>query len=145
MQTAFAKAVAVTALVGAILATPGGVLAGGRPGIGVGAYAPGQGPVGAGAFSVGRGAFNQGARFVGRGYRGFYVGGGYPQGGNTAVYNNYRTTAVQVYNQRHDGGFYGGGGVFYGDNGYSRLSPVTNYTPSQHVIYLPDSSPNGGK
>jgi hypothetical protein len=132
------------------LTSPSELVAGGLPAIGVGAFARGQGPVGANGFSIGRETSNQGFRFVGRGYgRGyprFYAGAVAPQVGGAAVYNNARNTAVAVYNQRRDGGFYGGGGVFYGDNGYSRLPPpINNYTPSQHVIYLPDNEPGGGK
>ncbi|KAF2992684.1 hypothetical protein OGR47_06495 [Methylocystis sp. MJC1] len=44
---------------------------------------------------------------------------------------------------RNDGGFYGGGGVFYGDNGYSRVVPVLNYRPSQHVFDLTERPASG--
>jgi hypothetical protein len=44
---------------------------------------------------------------------------------------------------RNDGGFYGGGGVFYGDNGYSRAMPAINARPSQHVFYLPEERAPG--
>lgn len=46
---------------------------------------------------------------------------------------------------RNDGGFYGGGGVFYGDNGYSRIVPVLNYRPSQHVFDLTERPAPGSR
>ncbi len=126
---------------GPAVAGGGGFGGNGRPGVGVGAYAPGQGPTGAAAWSAGalpgnvRG-FRGGGRFYGGGSG---TGGSVAIGGRANVYNyNYNDR------RRNDGGFYGGGGVFYGDNGYSRLPPVVNSGPSQHVIYLPDSASTAG-
>ncbi|WP_363348448.1 hypothetical protein [Methylocystis echinoides] len=124
------------------------------PGVGPGAYAPGQGPVGAAGWNGGnwRG-YTHAAPFVGGGYYGGEYGGGYVGGGGSAnvfTYNHFD-------NRRRDGGFYGGGGVFYGDDGYSRLTPARasedgdGYSfrkiageaagverPNPHVIHLPD-------
>lgn len=139
----------------------GGGMGGGAPAYGAGAYAPGQGPTGAAGWYGGSWRGYQ--PVIGPlwgGYGGYGGGGG---GGNVAyggaaniyTYNHYD-------NRRRDGGFYGGGGVFYGDDGYSRLyvsrpsyddryvddgyyrrptgyAPVTVYRPSQHIFYLPEN------
>jgi hypothetical protein len=121
---------------------PGGFGAGSPPhvdpprqGIGVDAYAPGQGPVGVAAWNGGN-------------WRGPVRGGFLPWGGGYAVpaapaidfapggpaaftYNHFD-------NRRRDGGFYGGGGVFYGDDGYSRL-PV----PPAREVACPENAAHG--
>jgi hypothetical protein len=131
------------------------------PTYGANAYAPGQGPVGA------RG-------WYGGSWRGFqpvigplwggggWGGGGWGGGDATALGGSSNVYTYNHYDfRRRDGGFYGGGGVFYGDDGYSRLhvsrpaydeppypegtptgyAPVTAYRPSQHIIYLDESNP----
>ncbi len=126
------------------------------PGVGVGAYAPGQGPTGAAGWNGGSW----------RGYSNAYGplwGGYYGNGGESAGFERTSQSAnVFTYNhfdnRRRDGGFYGGGGVFYGDDGYSRLTPARApqdeeprtrrwadeadgvERPSAHVIYLPDGN-----
>ncbi len=124
------------------------------PGVGVGAYAPGQGPTGAAGWNGGSwggytNAFNP------------FWGGGY-YGGESGGYAGASSSAANVFtynhfdNRRRDGGFYGGGGVFYGDDGYSRLTPARApegeepqtprrademagvERPSANIIYLPD-------
>ncbi|BDV34429.1 hypothetical protein [Methylocystis iwaonis] len=133
------------------------------PGYGANAYAPGQGNTGAAGWNGGnwrgftRGPFG----YFGGGYGGGYGGDGVAivPGPSANVfnynYNDYR---------RRDGGFYGGGGVFYGDDGYSRLysirppgdyseptygptgyAPYSVYRPSQHIFYLPDNNPRGAR
>ena len=123
--------------------------------IGPGAFGPGQGPVGARGFFGGGFQRHQpviGPLGGGGGYYGGYDGAdGYvAPGGNAAVYNfNY-----QDY-RRNDGGFYGGGGVFYADDGYSRLyarrsysdgppeyGPSPAYVPAQHIFYLEGTKDN---
>jgi hypothetical protein len=165
---AAAIAGALTLLPGAGLAQGGGFGGGhggggvggfgGRPAVGVGAYAPGQGPTGAAGLGLGanrRGVLN-----------GFgYWGGGYGSGGGGDAVSMGNSTNVYTYNhydnRRRDGGFFGGGGVFYPDDGYSRLyairppggyedgytaygptgyAPRTVYRPSQHIFYLPDNN-----
>ncbi|QGM98805.1 hypothetical protein [Methylocystis parvus] len=133
----------------------GGGFGHGLPATGVGAYARGQGPTG--AAGLGLGANRHG---VLNGFWGGYGGGG---GGDAISQDN--QTNVYTYNhfdnRRRDGGFYGGGGVFYPDDGYSRLytirppggyedaapvygptgyAPQTVYRPSQHIFYLPDNN-----
>lgn len=131
------------------------------PGYGAGAYAPGQGPTGAaGWHGGGRRGFQPVIGPLWGGFGGGYGGGGdggvaYGGSANVYTYNHYDY-------RRRDGGFYGGGGVFYGDDGYSRLyvarpsyddryiddgyyrrptgyAPVTVYRPSQHIFYLPEN------
>jgi hypothetical protein len=90
-----------------------------RQGIGVNAYAPGQGPVGVAAWNGGAwsGYPKGGAIGWGGGYYGSAPAGAEVSTGGVAnvfTYNHFD-------NRRRDGGFYGGGGVFYGDDGYSRL------------------------
>ncbi len=134
------------------------------PGIGANAYAPGQGPTGAAGWNFGnwrgftRGPFGYFGGCCGGGYGGYGYDGvpvALPGGSPTSVftYNYYD-------NRRRDGGFYGGGGVFYGDDGYSRLhtvrppdddgypaygptgyAPGAVYRPSQHIFYLQDNNP----
>ncbi|WP_442753722.1 hypothetical protein ACNHKD_12015 [Methylocystis sp. JAN1] len=128
----------------------------GLPAVGVGAYARGQGPTG--AAGLGLGANRHGV------LNGFW-GGGYGGGGGGDAVSMGNATSVYTYNhydnRRRDGGFYGGGGVFYPDDGYSRLytirrpggydddyptygptgyAPQTVYRPSQHIFYLPDNN-----
>jgi hypothetical protein len=128
---------------------------GGLPAVGVGAYARGQGPTGAAGLGLGANR---------HGVLNGYWGGGYGGGGGDAVSMG-NSTSVYTYNhydnRRRDGGFYGGGGVFYPDDGYSRLytirrpggygddyttygptgyAPQLVYRPSQHIFYLPDNN-----
>ncbi len=125
------------------------------PGVGVQAYAPGQGPTGAGSWNGG--SWNGYTRAYGPFWSGYYgggggAGGGVATGGASAL--NYNLNYID--NRRRDGGFYGGGGVFYGDDGYSRREPVDNVDTarppkpaadeslgvvraSTHIIYLPDN------
>ncbi|WP_424362356.1 hypothetical protein [Methylocystis parvus] len=135
----------------------GGGFGHGRPATGVGAYAPGQGPTGAAGLGLGTNRHG-----VLNGFWGGY-GGGYGGGGDAISAGN--STNVYTYNhydnRRRDGGFYGGGGVFYPDDGYSRLytirrpggydddypsygptgyAPQTVYRPSQHIFYLPGNN-----
>lgn len=137
------------------------------PGVGANAYAPGQGPTGAAGWNFGswhgftRGPFGYFGGCCG-GYGGYdFDGAPIPLSGgaptNVLTYNHYD-------NRRRDGGFYGGGGVFYGDDGYSRLytirppdydgyptsgptgyAPGGVYRPSQHIFYLPDNNPPAAK
>ncbi len=121
-----------------------------RPGIGVGAYAPGEGAVGASGWNGGnwRGYTPAFGTFWGGGYSGGGEGGGGEailRGGSTNVitYNHYDQ-------RRRDGGFYGGNGVFYGDNGYSRLTPPPSPGKCEgadpradgnpHIIHLSESA-----
>jgi hypothetical protein len=136
---------------------------GALPGIGVGAFAPGQGPVGAAGWNGGSWRGRTNAYFWGGGYGGGYGGAG---GGNFALGGSANVYNYNHYdNRRRDGGFYGGGGVFYGDDGYSRVyaarpprsdrydddgypasgrtgyAPTTVYRPSQHIFYLHENNP----
>ncbi len=115
------------------------------PQVGVGVFGQGSGLVGVQGFN-GR---NRHGNFMGI-YGGGY-GGGYSSGGDGYVVpggNNASVSTYLHYDARpRDGGFYGGGGVFYGDNGYSRVystrpgggdycPPETVYRPAQHVYDL---------
>ncbi|WP_457796680.1 hypothetical protein [Methylocystis sp. S23] len=124
----------------------------GLPAVGVGAYARGQGPTGAAGLGLGANRHGVLSGFWGGGYGGDAVSMG--NSTNIYTYNHYD-------NRRRDGGFYGGGGVFYPDDGYSRLytirppggyddgqttygptgyAPQTVYRPSQHIFYLHDNN-----
>ncbi|RTL81424.1 MAG: hypothetical protein EKK29_17755 [Hyphomicrobiales bacterium] len=125
------------------------------PGVGAGAYAPGQGPTGAAGWNGGswRGYTNAFGPFWGGGYSGY--GGGDSGGSAGAGVSANILTYNHFDNRRRDGGFYGGGGVFYGDDGYSRLTPARApegeesqphkaadeaagvERPSANIIYLP--------
>jgi hypothetical protein len=119
-----------------------------RPTIGVGAYAPGEGPVGAAGWYGG--SWNGYAPARGRFWGGGYYGGGGNGGGETIASGG--SANVFTYNhydqRRRDGGFYGGNGVFYGDDGYSRAPlperPADSFRAGPyddpHIIYLPTSS-----
>ncbi len=81
---------------------------------------------------------------------GYYGGAGDEDGATTAGGGG--STNVLTYNhydqRRRDGGFYGGNGVFYGDDGYSRLpreerahaAPKAGPYDNPYVIYLPEPS-----
>lgn len=156
------------AAVAAMMLLAGGTAsAQGVPAIGVNAYptlgggAPIAGPVGARGFNGGSFAGNQPVLgFLGGwggwgpyGYNDGYGDGYIAPGGNAAVYNYY------FHDKHRREGFYGGGGVFYADDGYSRIfvhqprrrgyndyddgaagtgyAPVVgDYRPMQHIIYL---------
>lgn len=125
---------------------------GGAPqAIGAGAFAPGQGPVGSRGFVGGNFPGHQ--NVVGLwGYGGYGGGYGGGAGGDNYVVPGGNTTVNSYYHydaRPRDGGFYGGGGVFYGDNGYSRVyynrppsyggdycPPSDEYRPAQHVYYI---------
>jgi hypothetical protein len=134
------------------------------PGYGANAYAPGQGNTGAAGWNGGnwrgftRGPFGY--------FGGGCCGGGYGGEGVAIVPGGSANLFNYTYNdfRRRDGGFYGGGGVFYGDDGYSRLysirppgdyseptygptgyAPYSVYRPSQHIFYLPDNNPRAAR
>lgn len=144
MNTKFCRLFAILAL--AIAATSS-LAAGGRgarPGYGASAYAPGQGPTGASAWNGGSWSGYANARFVGGGGRRLGYGGRPVN----AIVVPAPTPQPRVYvtaPRPQSAGFYGGGGVFYSDNGYRSAAPVPYGAPSQHVIYLPDSEPSGAK
>lgn len=136
--------------------------AGGLQGIGVGAFqtqggVPVAGPTGTRGFWGGNFSGRQKAfGFFGGWGGGYGYGGGAPSSapGGGATVNNY--VMPQPEPRRYDGGFYGGAGVFYPDDGYSRDNavrrpsagyrggyggapdyiPAPVYPPAQHIIYL---------
>lgn len=113
-----------------------------RPVIGVGAYAPGEGPVGASGWYGGNWHGPQSPVGV---WGGGYYGGGGGDGGETVVRGGGAnvTTYNHFDNRRRDGGVYGGAGVFYGDDGYSRATPAPepyagrDPRENPHIIHLP--------
>lgn len=118
-----------------------------RPTIGVGAYAPGEGPVGAAGWRGG--SWNGYAPGRGRYWGGFFGGGGDSGGETVATGGSANVFTYNHYDQRRrDGGFYGGNGVFYGDDGYSRSPRPERPAESSragpyddpHIIYLPTAS-----
>lgn len=141
-------------------------------GVGVGAYGgtgvPTSGPTGPSAFfGGGREPFAPVIGFLGGGWGGGYGGGygGYGGGSGEPGVNTSISNYNYTYNdyRRRDGGHYGGGGVFYADDGYSRMyanrpsdggyddygyrpaartgyASVTHYRPAQHIFYLPTTT-----
>lgn len=165
-----ATAVAATAL-SAVMAVAGFAsnAAAQVAGVGVGAYGggmgvPTSGPTGPSAFyGGGNPPYAPVIGFLGGGgWGGGY--GGYGGGSGAPTVNSSVSNYNYTYNdyRRRDGGFYGGGGVFYADDGYSRMyadrpsyggddygyrpaartgyAPVIYYRPAQHIFYLPTTT-----
>jgi len=112
------------------------------PLIGVGSFTRGNGPVGVQAWGVdhprrqGPGLFNN----YGGGYGGGVGGDGVVVHG--APNSNVNTNTIVNVNP-YGGGFYGGNGVFYGDDGYSRVESADDaaFCPPRrglrHVYTIP--------